>query len=70
MVILELAANGYGRSIRGVDRGSTARCLIALGILDYVAITWLSTGTPEGVMIAAKSLRSMVPARGFEPLAP
>jgi hypothetical protein len=38
--------------------------------LDYVVITWPSTGTPGGVMIVAKSLRSMVPARGFEPLAP
>ena len=70
MVILELAANGYGRSVRDNGSGSIARCFVALGILDYVAITWLSTGTPEGVMITAKSLRSMVPARGFEPLAP
>ena len=38
--------------------------------LDYVVITWLSTRPPGGVTIATKSLRSMVPARGFEPLTP
>ena len=39
-------------------------------ILDYVVIAWRSTRSPEGVIISTKSLRSMVPARGFEPLAP
>ena len=44
-------------------RGSTS-------ILDYVAITWLSTDTQEGVTIVAKSLSNMVPAAGFEPATP
>jgi hypothetical protein len=38
--------------------------------LDYVVITWPSTGTPGGVMIVAKSLRSMVPATRFELVTP
>jgi hypothetical protein len=33
-------------------------------------ITWPSTGTPEGLMIVAKSLRSMVPATRFELVTP
>ena len=33
--------------------------------LDYVVITWLSTGTAGGAIIVAKSLRSMVPATRF-----
>ena len=38
--------------------------------LDYVVITWPSTGTRGGVMIVAKSLRYMVPATRFELVTP
>ena len=36
-------------------------------VVDYVAITWLSTATTKGSIIAIKSLRKMVDAEGFEP---
>jgi hypothetical protein len=39
-------------------------------LVDYVAITWLSTDTPEGIMTVAKSLRNMVPATRFELVTP
>lgn len=38
--------------------------------LRCALITWLSTRTLQRVMIVTKFLKSMVPARGFEPLAP
>jgi hypothetical protein len=36
-------------------------------VVDYVAITWLSTALVKGSIIAIKSLRKMVDAEGFEP---
>jgi hypothetical protein len=36
-------------------------------VVDYVAITWLSTALVKGSIIAAKSLKEMVSPAGFEP---
>ena len=36
-------------------------------LVDYVAITWLSTAPDKGYIIADKSLKEMVDAEGFEP---
>ena len=36
-------------------------------VVDYVAITWLSTAPVKGSINAIKSLRKMVDAEGFEP---
>jgi hypothetical protein len=64
------------RQLAGSDQGGDflpsnyAKQRDSASNLDYVVITWLSTGTPGGVLIVAKFLKYMVPATRFELVTP